>query len=153
MKCEEMMDRYCQLDVDERLPLRYRVHMLFCSRCRHEVQYMEEKLVRFEGDFPFSMQNDASDTVMQLVRMSPVQYRKEVSSFKWLASGFVIFASIMLLPFSKSLSWLNDYFGGQLLFPLHVVMGILISVYAVLYVGTHLEELKDIMDNMLERIL
>lgn len=153
MKCEKVMDHYCRLDVDERLPLRVRIHMLFCPACRHEVQYMEEKLVNFEGTFPFSMEHDASDAIMQMVRMSPVQYRREVSSFKWLFSGFIIFASIMLLPFSKSLSWLNDYFGRQLMLPLHIVMGIAITIYAVLYVGTHLEQLKASIDNMLERIL
>ncbi len=152
MKCEKVMDRYFQLDVDDGVPMSIRIHMLMCPGCRKEVQFIEKQLVSLEGDFPYIMEHDAADTVMQLVRMSSVQYRKEVSSFNWILSGFIIFSGILLLPFNKSLSWLNDYYGGQLLFPLHVVMGILISIYAVLYVGTHLEELKASFDSMLERI-
>jgi hypothetical protein len=153
MKCNMVMERYCNLDSGENLPLRVRLHLLRCHRCSREVQMLNREMSRIKSAFPFKMEQDAADSVMRLISMSPVHYGRHVSSFKWLFTGIILFAGMMLLPFSNSLSWLNEFYGGRLLFPLHSIMGITISIYVVIMVGSNLEELKIYVDTKLEKYL
>ncbi|MFW5771181.1 MAG: hypothetical protein ACOCX9_07070 [Spirochaetota bacterium] len=153
MKCNKIMERYCSLDAGENVPPGVRLHLLRCSRCSREAQLLDQELLRIKNEFPFQMEHDASDAIMRHVFLSPVRYSRHVSSFKWLFTGIILFAGMMLLPFSQSLSWLNDIYGGRLLFPLHLIMGLLISIYTVIMVGSNLEELKTYVDDKLEKYL
>lgn len=153
MKCNKVMERYCSLDADEIVPLGVRLHLFRCPRCSREAQLLDRELLRIKDEFLFQMEHDASDAIMRHVYLSPVRYSRHVSSFKWLITGLILFAGMMLMPFSQSLSWLNDFYGGRLLFPLHLIMGFLISIYAVIMVGSNLEELKTYVDDKLEKYL
>ena len=99
---------------------------------------------QFSGDSPFRVPYDMSEIVMKRILNSTVVFtaNDRISNFKWIAVGLVILVSMFLAPYSDSMIWLNNQFGGQFEIPFNIVMGIIITVYASLFVGTHLDSLK-----------
>ena len=91
------------------------------------------------------MEIDISNSIMEKISELHIIHEQNVSSVKWLTVGSIILASIFLLPFSESLSWLRIHFAGNLEIPLSIVLGLVISIYAIIYIATHLDELKHLM--------
>jgi hypothetical protein len=142
MKCEKIIASFLNQD-DSRYPVFFiRLHIAFCSRCRNEIKALQNAFIRATTASPFSMPLDLSDPIMRRIFKSDVIYEKNISSAKWLFSGVIIFASIFMLSYSESFIWLREYFGRGLEIPLHIVLGLVITFYAALYIGTHIDDMK-----------
>ncbi len=107
------------------------------------MQVALEKARRME---PFDMPKDLSRVIMNKIYSSSYVYKKSISSTKWVTVGSLILLSIFLIPFSDSFTWLKLYFKGSLEIPLSIVLGSVITLYAVLFIATHLDGAKEILD-------
>lgn len=142
MNCKTTIDRYLHSNHINKVPLLVRLHTFFCPYCRKEIQAMQNKYKRLAQDQPFEMHRDISTSIMLEVLQSPIQYKKQVSYFKWISVGVVIVASRFLVSFSDTYIWLNQEFGGNYELPLNIVLGSVISVYSALFIGSHLKDMK-----------
>ena len=52
MRCDEHMNRFLELDNDGQLPLTTRLHLLFCPRCRHEINALTLELAILRDSAP-----------------------------------------------------------------------------------------------------
>ncbi|MFH0976683.1 MAG: hypothetical protein V1874_12945 [Spirochaetota bacterium] len=142
MKCEKAIADFINQD-DSRYPaFLIRMHIAFCSKCRKEVREMQKAFVLARTTSPFVMSKDITESVMLAISKSDMFYGKNISSAKWISTGSVIFASIFLVSYSDSLIWLKTHFGSVLEVPLFMVLGSVITAYAALYIGTHINGLK-----------
>lgn len=146
MKCEKMIEYYLKQEQSDYLPLIVRWHMLFCPGCRSEVRKIRNVVKEAGTTSLYKIPVDMSDLIMNEILMSNVQYDKDVSSLRWFFAGLLIFLSIFLVSYSDSLIWLKGHLGSGLEIPLNLVLGIAITVYAVFYIGTHLEQAKKLVD-------
>jgi hypothetical protein len=87
-----------------------------------------------------AMDRDVSDAVMSAVLGSHGAYGKRMALYKWIGTGATIFASIFVLTLSDSLALLKAHYGGNLEVPLSIVMGVVITIYAAIFIGTHMDE-------------
>jgi len=83
-----------------------------------------------------------SEEIMTRIIHREIAFEKNVSDFKWVSSGLIIFASIILIHYSKTFSWVKLFYGGIFEVPFSIVMGLTITVYASLFVYSHLKWLK-----------
>ncbi|MCP4138613.1 MAG: hypothetical protein GY754_47090 [bacterium] len=148
MKCNKAIERFLELDNYTALPFSIRLHTTFCPKCENEIFSLQEKFNSLHNAVPFKPEFDITNSVMSEIALLETSYEHNVSNLKWFSVGAIILGSIFLIPFSNNLSWLRVYFGANLEIPLSIVMGLAISVYAVLFIGSHLEELKKTSRNL-----
>ncbi|MBN1533633.1 MAG: hypothetical protein JXA20_13270 [Spirochaetes bacterium] len=146
MKCDDAILRFMELDNRETLPLRVRFHMLRCRHCRQEIRSLRRILDEQLGASPFMLERDLSAPLQSYLRQSEVSYHREISYVKWLSVGVVILSGRILVTFSDTLAWLQDRFGSSLDIPLNIVLGLALSIYALCFIGTHIDELKKTID-------
>jgi hypothetical protein len=143
MKCETVMDMVLKADVG-RVLLRTRLHFLVCPSCRRECARLRGVILDAKKVPPFRAPEGLSDRIMHAIELMDVEYHHRISQGKWLTAGGVLTAGIFLLPFSDALAWLNTRFGDAFDIPLQLVLGISITIYAAVFIGSHLEYLRRI---------
>ncbi len=151
MKCEKAVNRFLELDQNERMPPALRLHLAFCKKCRGEVAALS-KAFRSLSDMPESaMPRDVSESVMRMIRLSSTTYGRRMSLFNWMSGELLIIASLVLFQFSDPLLWLKGYFGGSLEVPLNIVLGLVFTVYSSVFIGTHLDAFKGFVGRIQKR--
>ncbi|MGL4369965.1 MAG: hypothetical protein ACRCUT_09890 [Spirochaetota bacterium] len=146
MSCEKKIEKFMHLDRGEAIPLSLRFHILFCRRCRNEIFSLLKSFDSIRGKAPFEIPFDMSDLVMKRIEFLEIDYAHNISNTKWISAGIVIFASIFLVSFSDWADWLSVHTEGYFDIPLYIVMGLSLTVYSSLFIGTHLEYLKTLSD-------
>jgi hypothetical protein len=141
MRCESIIDRVLHAKGDS-LPLVVRFHILHCSHCRKEADLILKRDSSMRGFYPFEAPMGLVDTVMRSINLGEVPYKSSVSSEKWLGAGVILFLSIFLASYSDTRVWLTATYGDLFEVPFNIVMGIAITSYAVLFIGTHLDRLR-----------
>jgi hypothetical protein len=68
---------------------------------------------------------------------------KKVSLRKWMGTGLVMLFGMVLTPFSTILADLTTRIGRDFEVYLHVILGTVISVYAAIFIVSHLDFLRD----------
>ena len=152
MKCNRIVERFLELEDNLSIPFSMHLHILICRECRREIFALRDVFNSFRNTAPFEMTGDVRDFVMYRIKESEINYGNHISSFKWLMVGSVILASIFLISFSHSLLWLKVHFGRDLLIPLNIVMGLVISIYSVFIIGAHIDALKTVINSLCRKI-
>ncbi|MBR1403889.1 MAG: hypothetical protein IJ558_06895 [Treponema sp.] len=121
--CEKKMDEFLALDKNERLPLSLTLHLLSCKKCRSQVHYLT--LAERYASEPI---HAASAKELFATR----QPLKPVSMTKW-----IVWGTIMLLLMVTFGIFLNRIDHAAIFF--HVLFGILVTAYCVLFVATNMD--------------
>lgn len=148
---DRIIKYYLTQDNNSEIPLVVRFYMLISPSCRREIKMLKKQFESMKNDSLFKMDIDLSEEVMRKIYKLELEYEHTVSSLKWIFVGFVILSSIVLVPFSNSLIWLKTQFGSSLEVPMSLVMGVVFTIYASLYIATHLEELKKNIEQRLKK--
>jgi hypothetical protein len=91
---------------------------------------------------PFSTP-DMSKLIMEKVLPSQTQPDFiHVSLWAWLFSGSVILLGTAFISFSKTFTMLKYRLGENIGIPIYISLGIIITVFSILLVGTNLEKMK-----------
>jgi hypothetical protein len=144
MKCNDVMTQFLELDNSKSIPLNIRLHILFCSDCRSEIFNLKKNIDSLAGDSMFKPKVDLTESIMKNIELLEISYDHNISIVRWVAVGLIILLSMFLLPFNNSFSWARGQFGGTLEIPLNIIMGLAITVYAVVFIGTHTKDLNRI---------
>ncbi len=142
MKCKNAINQFMLLDDYKNLPWRIKFHILFCKNCRQEIRKLTEELNSLTCKTPFYITRDISDDVMNIINNFRTVQQKNMSNFKWIAAGAIMLSSMFLVSFSNSMIWLKSTFGSSFIIPLSIVQGLVITGYAALFIGSHLDGLK-----------
>lgn len=144
MKCEKAMEQYLQADDGECLPILLRFHLRVCRKCRGEAGAMRAALAIVRNEEPRRSYEDLSGRVMAVVRNSGNSYGRKMPLLNWISGEIILVASIVLVQFSDTRHWLNDFFGSDLEVPLYIVLGILVTLYSAMFAVSRLGEFKEI---------
>ena len=142
MSYEKMMKRFLGMDNDTHMPVPVRVYMVLSKKFRDEVNQIQSALAVLRDEEAYDLTHDLSEEIIEKIKRLDILYEHSISSARWLIAGVIIWLSIMLITFSKSFEELTTHFGAHLLIPVNIVLGLGISIYAVSYIATHIDELK-----------
>jgi len=142
MTCEKIILQYLRQENPDRLNILVRLHIMQCPRCRAEIKLLQKELAGIRNTYPFQMPQDITASIMTRVLSIDAVSPKTVISYQWILAGFTILFSIALVSFSDTLTEMKTFFGSDLDFPLHLVLGLLITFYASITAAVHLSRLK-----------
>ncbi len=145
MKCEKTIKDFLELDAYQRLTLPITLHILFCPKCKIEIIRIQKLLESLHNASPFEMKEDLSQKIMDEIQASEMTFHQQTSSlWYWMLACVIILFSILLMPFSEDLFWLQSYFGNTLAIPLHLIMGLLLSAYIGVFIAINIHKIKQI---------
>jgi len=144
MRCETFLDRYDELEPGERPGFRMARHLAACESCAAQVGLVEDALgalceIKDAGDPPLEAR------VMASVRLVPTPQR-DFSVRDWIIAGSVIAASMILIPVGEYFARFDEAFGASYALPLSLVLGLALTAYAALFVGTHMAQVRGFVD-------
>ena len=155
MTCDRAMDLFIVETDGEHIPFVHsvllRFHLQRCQKCAAETMRLHWALSLMKSD-SLPKAPDLSDPIMAAVRMEVAAQAvravdedaaEPVSTRNWLVGGLVIFASLAVFPLGRTSDWLVRLLGSDLTFPIAVTLGIILTAYCALFIGSHLDELAE----------
>jgi len=149
MKCGNALDALYEEDaipLGKRLSLAF--HVIFCRYCADHLEKYE--IVRRElktGFFPASP--DYCDSIMDRIYEQAFDdsvQNCETGGFSiksWAIAGVLLLVSLITIFFSQDFINIARDEGSSYLIPLGIIIGIVITGYGALFVGSHLKELSE----------
>ncbi len=153
MKCDNVLERFMELDDYLDIPFMLRFHLFHCKKCREEVAAMIAAMDLLSTESPYAAPAGLQLIIMNRILGESLSHVGKVSGTKWAAVGTVIFSSILLINFSDSFIWLQEQFGSQYTLPLSIVMGLVITAYLSIVVGCNYEAMKKYYQDHFQRWL
>jgi hypothetical protein len=148
MKCETVMEKILASG-GEPFPLgvylRISAHLLFCSRCTEELKLLNEAgEIMKTGFLPPSP--DFTEPLMALIEEEeteePGVFPQGFSTRSWIITGVIILVSLASSFFGMDFIQVASSQGNSFLFPLGLTIGLVLSCYGALFIGSHLKELS-----------
>ncbi len=155
MTCDRAMDLLIDEDHGEPIPLidsiRLRFHLRSCAGCVAEADRLRScAAVLVSGFLP--PVPDLADSIMAAVRLEVAAQavraveeaaEEHVSYRNWVFGGAIIFASLAVFPLGQASGWLVRLLGSDLTFPIALTLGVVLTAYCALFIGSHLDELTE----------
>jgi hypothetical protein len=135
MTCEQAMRDYCSGDNNASLGEALLAHLASCPSCRGEVESMRAVLHSLVVDQPL-LDSDLSGTILERIG----EERMPISA--WILPGLLILLGTAWLPFSREFAALSSRVGGSFEPTTSLVMGLMLTVYALLFIGLNLKVLS-----------
>jgi hypothetical protein len=148
MKCDEfkkiVYENEEKFSFRERLGLAF--HVFFCGPCALELRRLEDaRELLASGFIPPSP--DFSDAIM--TKIYAEEQEQEVFDIPggvptkgWVIAGIIILVSFATSFFGGDFISIAVSQGSSFLLPLGIIIGIIISAYGALFIGSHLKELS-----------
>jgi hypothetical protein len=143
-------------DADEPVSLKQRFclafHILVCGHCAARLARYEEARYELRTSF-FPPAPDLSGSIMECVNRiyeeadmdaEPVfDIPGGVSTRGWVIVGFIVLLSLATLFFGSDFTAVALDQGSSFLLPLGLTIGIVLTSYGALFIGSHLKELSE----------
>jgi hypothetical protein len=143
------MNRFLELDNGETPSPELAAHLSSCPRCAREIHslgLLAESRKAFgdiqpERDIVSAVMARIAETDLSSPEKIFPENRPELSLRNWVGTGLLIFLGMLLTPFSAILPKLSRILPGFSI-ALPLVLGLIITVYAALFAGSHMETLR-----------
>jgi len=152
MSCERILEKVYEMDDPMPLLTRIRIglHIIACPDCAQEVERFEVCKDILRNDFmPSAVVLE--DTVMAMVAAeaaeTPAAKEMEVpgglSTRGWVIAGLVILVSLATAFFGLDFNHVAVAAGISFMIPVGITIGIVLTCYGALFIGSHLKELTE----------
>lgn len=98
------------------------------------------------------MKKDLSDFIMYRIALPQINLHDGVSVAGWIVTGLIIFISIFLVSYSDWLIWMKYHFGKNIEIAVSIVLGLFISAYSAIFIGTNIDRLKGLFRDLSRRV-
>ncbi|MDP3177636.1 MAG: hypothetical protein Q8M76_07010 [Spirochaetaceae bacterium] len=151
MRCDKFLDRLDALDSAQAMDGAMRAHASRCESCSAAAARAEAaaRLYREAANGRYSSGESLDDRIMATIMFVPSPHQ-EISVFDWIATGATIAVSMLLIPFGKEFSDLKEMLGARYALPLSLVLGIALTSYMALFIGTHINEVQGFLNQRLK---
>jgi hypothetical protein len=149
MKCDDALDTVYQdglPSLKERFALA--LHILFCPRCAARLRDYEQARILMQQNF-FPPSPDFTEALMKHIFEEEDSAGEVfaipggVSTRGWIIVGFIVLISLSTLFFGGEFTRLVLGWGSSFLLPLGITIGMIITGYGALFIGSHLKELSE----------
>ena len=126
------------------------VHTFFCEDCALKIeQYETAKILMREYSFPSSP--GLEDSIMNRIAAEEAAENAEtfysvpggISTRGWVISGLIIIVSLVTAFFGLDFKNLATEWGMSFMLPIGITIGIVLTTYCALFIGSHLKELSE----------
>ena len=146
MKCDDVLDTVYETEtvfpLKKRLGLAF--HIIFCGQCAVHLENYETARLLLKTDF-FPASPDFSDAIMNSIYSeSPDEEQlSETGRFSvkgWVIAGIVLLFSLATIFFGRDFASIAVDQGSSYLLPLGIIIGVVLTGYGALFIGSHLKE-------------
>jgi hypothetical protein len=152
MTCPEVLDMV--YEESDNMPLfnqiRVWLHTIFCPNCAQEIERYQVSRSILENDF-FPISPGFEESIM--AKIDTMEEPREIkdgyavpggiSTRGWVIAGLIIFISLATAFFGFDFRNLTDESGISFLLPMGITIGIVLTTYGALFIGSHLKELSE----------
>ena len=126
------------------------LHTLTCPACAREVERFEAGKAVLREDF-FPPSPGLENSIMALIAAEEEQPEAEeiyaapggLSTQGWVIAGLIILVSLATAFFGLDFQKLANETGISFLLPVGITIGIVLTTYGALFIGSHLKELTE----------
>jgi hypothetical protein len=156
MNCSKILDMVYD---EEPMPLLDQIqvwlHTVICSDCARNIQIYENAKIIMKEDFFPSLSNSSSqkleDSIMARIGIEEEQAEAEssyvtpggISTRGWVIAGLVILVSMASAFFGFDFKNVAYEWGMSFMLPLGITVGIILTTYGALFIGSHLKEFSE----------
>jgi hypothetical protein len=137
-----MVKFFLKMDNNQHVPFLMRFYMIISPTCRCEIYRIQDCLTVLKNDAPYHSQRDITKKVMKVVEKESITIKQKVSNLNWAFAGIVLFSGFFALSFSEYFQGLKEQFGDSIEIYLYGVFGIAITVYAAMFIASHIGAFK-----------
>jgi len=153
MNCSKIMDMVYEEDsISLFNQIRIGFHTFFCSACAGAIErYQTARTIMREDFFPHSLSFE--DSIMTKIKLeqaiedeqSEMTYSNPgaFSTRGWVIAGFILLISLVTAFFGFNFKNLANESGISFLLPMGITIGIILTIYGALFIGSHLKELSE----------
>lgn len=154
MRCEKVLDTvYGQEHMSLLTRIGIGLHLLLCPDCAQEVERYEVcKDILYSGFMPPAP--DLEDSVMAMIGaeedavldLAETEVSGGFSTRGWVIAGLAMLVSLATAFFGLDFNKVADTSGISFMIPIGITIGIVLSCYGALFIGSHLKELTERFD-------
>lgn len=137
MTCDRYLELLDGLD-NEETPASMAAHIRSCPTCARHTNTLREAMTLYRLPDLAGSGNLAPRVLAMLPFVSTP--RRSVSMRNWLGAGFFLLASMVTVPLLSEFRVLRAEFGVGFMLPVSLVLGCLVTLYAGLFVMSHLSD-------------
>jgi hypothetical protein len=126
------------------------LYIIFSQRYTDKYIHLEATRDILRSDFFPPVPDDGiEDSIMDLIstetvrELSDAQNPYEVSFRGWVITGFIVLISLATSLFGTDFVRAIPDFAQAFLLPVGITIGVIVTVYGALFIGSHLKELSD----------
>ena len=155
MNCSKIMDMFYESEKNDIPFLNHiliSIHAFFCSSCAQEINRYNAAAAEIKEDFlPESYYENKSfleleDSIMTKVaqeELTEINYSVPgVSTRGWVIAGLILLVSLVTAFFGLDFKNLANASGSSFMVPMGITIGIILTIYGALFIGSHLKELS-----------
>jgi hypothetical protein len=123
------------------------LHSFFCPNCAEKIERFEAARTILREDF-FPQSPNLENAILAKIALEPETETAPftaggLSTRGWVIAGLIIFVSLATAFFGFDFQNLASETGTSFLLPVGITIGIVLSVYGVFFIGSHLKELTE----------
>ncbi|MCL2441221.1 MAG: peptidoglycan-binding protein [Treponema sp.] len=123
------------------------LHTFFCQECAGKIEQYETAMTSMKQDF-FQTPPNLEDTIMTRIEAENEQIENQsisgiLSTRGWVISGLILMVSLITAFFGFEFRSLASESGMSFLLPMGITIGIILTIYGALFIGSHLDELSE----------
>jgi hypothetical protein len=153
MSCSKIMDlvyEHSREGEEDSMPLlnqiQVLVHSFFCPDCAEKIErYQASRAIMKEDFFPPSP--ELEDSIMAKIDAEQEElvyaHAGGLSTHGWVIAGVVILLSLVTAFFGLDFQHLALESGMSFMLPVGITIGIVLTTYGALFIGSHLKELSE----------
>ena len=148
MNCSKIMEMVYEEDSMPLLnQIQVWVHTFFCPVCAQKIErYQDARLIMREDFFIYS--SNTEDSIMARIAAEEEAEKSYaipggLSTRGCVIAGLIIMLSLITAFFGFDFKNLTDEFGMSFILPVGITIGIVLTTYGALFIGSHLKELSE----------
>jgi hypothetical protein len=150
MDCQTVMDIVYESEKDSSLPivtqLRIGLHLLLCPSCSRQLRNLQRLEEVMKTDF-FPPSPEFEGVLMERLyeetgREEQIDAPAGFSFRGWVIIGFFVLLSLSSSFFGMDFVKIANAAGSSFLLPVGLTVGLVVTGYGVLFIGSHLKELS-----------
>jgi len=154
MNCIQIKDLIYEYEGnDDSMPLLTHLqiwwHSLTCPGCAQHIHLLEKTRNILNEDF-FPRSPELENSIMARITAEKEEEYEEgflipggMSTKRWVVTGIIIMVSLVTAFFSLDFQNLASEWGMSFLLPMGITIGIILTTYSVIFIGSHLKELSE----------
>jgi len=164
MECSKIMDMYYEYSGNDSRgndsnsagaislldQIQISLHTFFCQDCARKIELYESARIIMSHDF-FRSAPELEDSIMKRITAEEeIHDTQEIlispggfSTRSWVIAGLVLMVSLVTAFFGLEFNYLANESGMSFLLPMGITIGIVLTIYGALFIGSHLKELSE----------